>query len=103
MGGDEFILAQKSATSFDDAEEMAKRIFETITAPYEVAGHDIVIGVSIGIALSPLDGASSEMLLSRSDKALYQAKTYRGGYVFARDLPVLTETRECAPAAQRAA
>jgi diguanylate cyclase len=87
MGGDEFILVQRRAASCDDAEAMAMRICAAVTAPYKVAGHDIVLGVSIGIALAPHDGVSSEMLLSRSDKALYQAKTYRGGYVFARDLP----------------
>jgi diguanylate cyclase (GGDEF)-like protein len=103
MGGDEFILVQKSVVSFDNAEEMAKRIFEQVTAPYEVMGHDVVIGVSIGIALSSDDGVSAEMLLSRSDKALYRAKTCRGRYVFARDLPVATEATESAPAAQRAA
>ena len=102
MGGDEFILVQKSVPSFDDAERMAKRIFETVTAPYELAGHDIVIGVSIGIALSPDDGASTEALLSRSDKALYQAKAYRGGYVFARDLPVApVDAVSHAPAARQ--
>jgi GGDEF domain-containing protein len=62
-----------------------------------------VIGVSIGIALSSDDGVSAEMLLSRSDKALYRAKTCRGAFVFARDLPVATEATESAPAAQRAA
>ncbi len=103
MGGDEFILVQRSALSFNDAGDMAKRICASVTAPYEVMGHDVVIGVSIGIALSPDDGVSTEMLLSRSDKALYQAKTHRGGYVFARDLPVATEARESAAAAQRAA
>jgi len=69
-----------------------------------VAGCGIVIGVSVGIAVSPYDGASAEALLSRSDKALYQAESRRGGYVCARDLPVVTETEERAPdARQRAA
>jgi diguanylate cyclase (GGDEF)-like protein len=88
MGGDEFILAQRSIQSHEGAERMAQRIFETVSAPYYIEGHDIVIGVSIGIALSGDDGQTTEAILSRSDKALYQAKIYRGGYVFARDLPV---------------
>lgn len=88
MGGDEFILVQRSIASHEGAERMARRIFETVSAPYYIEGHDIVIGVSIGVALSGDDGQTTEAILSRSDKALYQAKIYRGGYVFARDLPV---------------
>jgi diguanylate cyclase (GGDEF)-like protein len=88
MGGDEFILVQRSIGSHEGAERMARRIFETVSAPYYIEGHDIVIGVSIGVALSGDDGQTTEAILSRSDKALYQAKIYRGGYVFARDLPV---------------
>jgi diguanylate cyclase (GGDEF)-like protein len=83
MGGDEFVLAQKSVASPDDAELMVQRIFQSITAPYHVEGHEIVIGASIGIALSPEDGKTVEALLARSDAALYRAKESRGGYAFA--------------------
>lgn len=86
MGGDEFILVQKSASG-SDAELMARRIFETVCAPYRVGGHDVVIGLSIGVAISPDDGRSVDALLSSSDKALYRAKESRGGYVLARQVP----------------
>lgn len=87
MGGDEFILAQRSVNSPEIAEAMARRIFEVVSAPYCVDGQDIVIGASIGVAVSPGDGKSVEALLLRSDRALYQAKEFRGGYVLASDLP----------------
>ena len=99
MGGDEFILVQKSVSTRDDAERMAKRIFESVSAPYCIDGHDIVIGASIGIAISPDDGETVEALLSRSDKALYQAKTLRGGFVFVRNLAPMPSA---APAAEKA-
>jgi diguanylate cyclase len=83
MGGDEFVLVQKSVASRDDAELMAQRIFQSITAPYHVEGHEIVIGASIGIALSPEHGKTVEALLARSDAALYRAKESRGGYALA--------------------
>ena len=86
MGGDEFILVQRSVSGQDDAERMAQQIFESISAPYCIDSHDIVIGASIGIAMSPDDGCSVEALLSRSDKALYLAKMQRGGFVFAQDM-----------------
>jgi diguanylate cyclase (GGDEF)-like protein len=86
MGGDEFILVQKCSLG-TDPESMAQRIFESVSAPYRVAAHDIVIGLSIGVAVSPGDGRSVDALLSASDKALYRAKEARGAYVLARDLP----------------
>lgn len=102
MGGDEFVLVQKLISTLKDAEAMALRVLDVVCAPYCIDGHDIVIGASIGIALSPADGTSTEVLLSRSDKALYQAKIHRGGHAFAQDLPVVATARE-APAQQRAA
>jgi diguanylate cyclase len=103
MGGDEFILAQRSVASRDEAEQMARRIFDGISAAYCVEGHDIVIGASIGVAMSPDDGGSVETLLSKSDKALYQAKIQRGGFVFAQDLADATAVGENTAPRQRAA
>ncbi|QDW37425.1 GGDEF domain-containing protein [Bradyrhizobium sp. KBS0727] len=104
MGGDEFILVQRSVSSRGEAERMVRRIFEEVSAPYCIEGHDIVIGASIGVAMSPEDGGSVEALLSRSDKALYQAKTQRGGSVFAQDVAVATTASSGeVPVQQRAA
>jgi diguanylate cyclase (GGDEF)-like protein len=86
MGGDEFILAQRLVKSHGDAEAMARRIFEAISAPYCIDGNDIVIGASIGVAVSPTDGSSVEALLTHSDRALYHAKSFRGGYAMAGDM-----------------
>lgn len=90
MGGDEFIVVQRAPQCRGDAELMARRIFETISAPYRVGDHEIVIGASIGVALSPDHGGNVEALLSRSDAALYRAKERRGGYVFAAE-PALAD------------
>jgi diguanylate cyclase len=86
MGGDEFVLVDPVVRSRIEAASCAQRILETVSAPYVVAGHDIVIGASIGVAMSSSDGHCPETLLSRADKALYQAKIGRGGYVFADDM-----------------
>lgn len=83
MGGDEFVLVQRAA---DGAEAMAQRIVQSISAPYEIDGQVIEVGVSIGVAVAPDDGLTTEALLSRSDRALYRAKQERGGYVLAREL-----------------
>jgi diguanylate cyclase (GGDEF)-like protein len=83
MGGDEFVLVQRAAR---DAEAMAQRIVQSISAPYDVDGQAIELGVSVGVATAPDDGRTAEALLSRSDRALYRAKESRGSYVLARDL-----------------
>ena len=84
---------------------MAQRIFESVSAPYRVAGHEVVIGLSIGVAVLPGDGQSVDALLSRSDEAFYLAKENRGGYVLARDVPAPSpaEVPADASAAQMAA
>ncbi|WFU78993.1 GGDEF domain-containing protein [Bradyrhizobium sp. CIAT3101] len=89
MGGDEFVLVQRTAR---DAEAMAQRIVQSISAPYDVDGQAIELGVSVGVAVAPDDGRTAEALLSRSDRALYRAKQDRGGYVLARELRMADPT-----------
>ncbi|WP_423966445.1 diguanylate cyclase domain-containing protein [Bradyrhizobium sp.] len=62
-----------------------------------------IVGASIGIALSPDDGQGVNVLLSRSDQALYQAKVGRGGYAFAGDLQGARRDAEKPARQQRAA
>jgi predicted signal transduction protein with EAL and GGDEF domain len=61
---------------------LASHIVELLAAPYDIAGHHLVIGVSVGISLSPDDGSDPDQLLKNADLALYRAKadgrsTYR--------------------------
>jgi diguanylate cyclase len=86
MGGDEFVLVQCSVAVAVDAEAMAQRIVRSISAPYDVDGQTIELGVSVGVAVAPDDGRTAEALLSRSDRALYRAKESRGSHVLAREL-----------------
>ena len=52
----------------------AQRILDALNAPYFIDGHQIVIGASVGIAISPQDGAYADHLLKNSDMALYRSK-----------------------------
>jgi predicted signal transduction protein with EAL and GGDEF domain len=58
-----------------EAAEFAGRLIETVGAPYEIEGHPVVIGISLGIALAPADGTESSLLLKNADLALYRAKS----------------------------
>ncbi|MGQ0685391.1 bifunctional diguanylate cyclase/phosphodiesterase [Bradyrhizobium sp.] len=84
LGGDEFAVVQFCRGCDPTAPSaLASRMVEAVGAPYEIAGHQLVIGVSIGVSLSPDDGESPDQLLKNADLALYRAKADgRGTYRF---------------------
>jgi diguanylate cyclase (GGDEF)-like protein len=78
LGGDEFAVIMADATP-RDASDYAADLIEALSKPYDIGGIEIVIGASIGIALSPGDGTTSEDLMRNADMALYRAKSEGGG------------------------
>ena len=72
LGGDEFAIV--AALTPPDAGALAARLVEAISRPYDLDGHRIEIGISIGIALAPEDGNDPDELLKNADLALYRAK-----------------------------
>jgi diguanylate cyclase (GGDEF)-like protein len=83
FGGDEFAIIQTQAEQPEAATVLAHRLIEALSAPYDLHGHQAVIGVSIGIALAPADGTDPEILLKNGDMALYRAKSEgRGSFRF---------------------
>ena len=83
LGGDEFAILLIGPKSTKDVEAIARRIIETISAPYEIGKHAITIGTSIGIAMAPADGTNPDKLLKNADLALYRSKTEgRGSFSF---------------------
>jgi diguanylate cyclase (GGDEF)-like protein/PAS domain S-box-containing protein len=84
LGGDEFAIIQAGeAIQREAASGLANRIIEALGEPFDIEGGDINIGASIGIALAPEHGTSSDNLLKMADLALYRAKSSgRNGYRF---------------------
>jgi diguanylate cyclase (GGDEF)-like protein len=78
LGGDEFAVVMAADVSPKEANDYAARLIEVLSVPYDIDGIDVVIGASIGIALSPGDGESSEELMRNADMALYRAKSEGG-------------------------
>jgi diguanylate cyclase (GGDEF)-like protein len=74
LGGDEFAIVQRRAEGPDAAAALAHRAIEALSAPYDVVGHRITIGASIGVSLAPGDGLARDKLLKSADIALYRAK-----------------------------
>jgi diguanylate cyclase (GGDEF)-like protein len=74
LGGDEFAVVQSPIDKPSEATNFAQRLIDLLDEPFEVAGHQIVIGTSIGIAFAPQDGLDPDQLLKNADLALYRAK-----------------------------
>lgn len=74
LGGDEFSIIQVGLPQPEVAKTMAQRIVKTLCKPYAIEEHQVVIGVSIGIAIAPDNGDNSIQLLKSADLALYHAK-----------------------------
>jgi predicted signal transduction protein with EAL and GGDEF domain len=74
MGGDEFAIVIPDAQSRKLVELLADRIIKSIKEPYMIDQTEIRIGVSIGCAFGPIDGATVDDLILKADLALYQAK-----------------------------
>ncbi len=78
LGGDEFAVVVKDASDASKMERVARKIIETLSAPYEVEQNTLYIGASVGTAVGPRDGRSVEMLIRSADLALYRSKDNGG-------------------------
>ena len=74
VGGDEFAIIQPDIASLDDPTRLARRIVVAVSEPIQIAGAALKLGVGIGIAIAPDDGATRDELMRRADRALYRAK-----------------------------
>jgi diguanylate cyclase (GGDEF)-like protein len=75
LGGDEFAILQAPATRPEEAALLAGRIVKRLGEPFYVAGNEVDVGVSIGVAMCPADAEDPADLLRKSDLALYRAKS----------------------------
>jgi len=85
LGGDEFAVVQTSFDGPGDAVILAGRLIDAVSAPYQIDGHRITVGTSIGIAIAPQDGTEPELLMKNADAALYRAKGGGNAYQFFND------------------
>ncbi len=74
LGGDEFTVLLEDLANPGDVPEVAQKILDALSQPFEVEGREFVITTSIGISLYPGDGDDSLKLLRHADTAMYRAK-----------------------------
>ncbi len=85
LGGDEFAIIQTGALQPIASRALAERLVSVMALPFEVGEHRVLVGTSVGVALSPGDGVDPDELLKKSDLALYDAKAAgRGTFSFFR-------------------
>jgi diguanylate cyclase (GGDEF)-like protein/PAS domain S-box-containing protein len=83
LGGDEFTLCLPELQNRHDAQVVADKALECLQKPFQLAGSDVHISASIGIAIYPHDGESIDELLCNADMAMYQVKAQgKNGYSF---------------------
>jgi diguanylate cyclase (GGDEF)-like protein/PAS domain S-box-containing protein len=74
VSGDEFVVVLPDVEQADAAATVAQKVLATLGAPFLLAGHEVSVNASVGIALYPADGGNAESLIKAADAALYRAK-----------------------------
>ncbi len=74
VGGDEFIILLPTIETGKDASKVGEKICHALNQPFELAGHTLKIGSSIGVAVYPEHGSEDKLLVKNADIAMYHAK-----------------------------
>ena len=83
IGGDEFAVIVADGAQPATATAFAERLLAAFADDFEVEGHRLKLGLSIGGAVYPTDGADAKTLMTNADAALYRAKAeFRGTALF---------------------
>ncbi|RTE66730.1 EAL domain-containing protein [Amphritea opalescens] len=95
FGGDEFTVLLPHIEQIQDAENIARRILDTIGRSIDLAGQEVVITPSIGIAIFPHHGESVDSLMKNVDAAMYYVKhAGKNGYeLFVNSMNVVAKRR----------
>ena len=74
QGGDEFVILLQDVQSREDAEVVAKKIIESVSAVHSIGEHQLYVTASVGVSLYPEHGLNPETLMKNADTAMYHAK-----------------------------
>jgi diguanylate cyclase len=82
LGGDEFACLMADSPSRAQLSHLACKLFDAVSAPFQLGQLKLTVRPSIGIAMCPADGGTAETLLKNADAAMYRAKRQQSGYAF---------------------
>jgi diguanylate cyclase (GGDEF)-like protein len=74
IGGDEFAILLCNINRTEAAEQLCERVIASVRQPFNLLGHEVFVGVSIGMVLAPQEGTDRNELVRKADIALYRAK-----------------------------
>jgi len=74
LGGDEFGIIQSRVEDEGDASALAERVVQSLSGPYDICGHRVTVGVSVGVAIAAGATGSPDELVHQADLALYRVK-----------------------------
>lgn len=74
LGGDEFTVILPGISHAEYAAKVAQKILNTLSQVFVLEGKNVVVTVSIGISIYPLDGEVEDVLIKSADVAMYCAK-----------------------------
>ena len=96
MGGDEFAVLVENILNAYDLEIVAGRILRELERPFDIFGHSVHAGASIGAAMAGLDHTTADLLLRDADLAMYRAKQAGGSRyeVFDKHLEVAVTSQQ---------
>jgi diguanylate cyclase (GGDEF)-like protein/PAS domain S-box-containing protein len=97
LGGDEFVILCQGEEQPHEAARLAAQLIAELCRPYEVDGHIVSVGVSIGVAVAPEGGCDPTLVMTRADLALYGAKRDGGGRFrfFEPEMQARVQARRC--------
>ena len=82
LGGDEFAVILPALHDAASLQTCVDKVLYAFSHPFNIAGREVYMSASVGIALYPVDAADAGTLLSYADMAMYHAKTGGGGWRF---------------------
>ncbi len=89
LGGDEFVIVMPEFRNLNDAQHCAEQIIRNAAQPIYINGRDIILTLSVGVALFPEGGRTAEDLLRNADAAMYAVKDSGRNnlHIFGQDAP----------------
>ena len=75
LGGDEFVVVLEDLKTAEDAGQVARKLIDALSQPYDIEGHTLNSAASAGIAIYPTDATDATTLMRHADTAMYVAKS----------------------------